>query len=171
MPKTKIILDADVIIHFSKGEKLSMLPQIFPKYDFAILDVVYRELKGEIKYQIENQIDKLKNISLLSFNPIGEERKEYALLTKTLGKGESACLVHCRYNNDVIGSSNLKDITDYCRKYGLTYLTTFDFLYYAVKKEFISTAEANAFIRQVKEKDSKLPNIKDFAEFVSKVIL
>jgi len=171
MPKTKIILDADVIIHFSKGEKLSILPQIFPQYDFVVLDVVHRELKGEIKYQINNQIDKLKNISLLPFNPTGEERKEYALLTKTRGKGESACLVYCRYNHDVIGSTNLKDIADYCQIYGIIYLTTFDFLYYAVKKGLISNAEANGFIQQVKEKDSKLPYINDFSEFMSRVIL
>ena len=171
MTKTKIILDADIIIHFSKGEKLSMLPQVFPQYDFVILDVVHRELKGTIKYQIENQIDKLKNISLIPFNPIGEERKEYALLTKTRGKGESACLVYCRYNNDVIGSSNLKDIIDYCKTYSITYLTTFDFLYFAVKKGLISNKEANVFIQQVKDNDSKLPDINDFSEFVSKVIL
>lgn len=171
MPRTKIILDADVIIHFSKGEKLSMLPQIFPQYDFVLLDVVYKELKGEIKYQIDNQIGILKNISLLSFNPVGEERKEYALLFKTRGKGESACLVYCRYNNDVIGSSNLKDIADYCQVHGITYLTTFDFLYFAVKKGLISTIEANIFIQQVKEKGSRLPHINDFGEFISEVIL
>jgi len=75
------------------------------------------------------------------------------------------------YNNDVIGSSNLKDITDYCQRYGLTYLTTFDFLYYAVVNKLISTAEVDEFIRQVKEKDSKLPDMNDFAKFVSKVVL
>ena len=171
MPKTKIILDADVIIHFSKGEKLSILPQIFPQYDFVLLDVVHRELKGEIKHQIDNQIGILKNISLLSFNPVSEERKEYALLTKTRGRGESACLVYCRYNNDVIGSSNLKDIADYCQMYGITYLTTFDFLHFAVKKELISNVEANEFIQQVQKKGSKLPHINDFSEFISEVIL
>lgn len=30
--KGKIVLDADVIIHFSKGECLSLLPEIFPNY-------------------------------------------------------------------------------------------------------------------------------------------
>lgn len=30
--KIKIVLDADVIIHFSKGGKLSLLPKIFPEY-------------------------------------------------------------------------------------------------------------------------------------------
>ncbi|MGL4805112.1 MAG: hypothetical protein ACRC26_02060 [Bacteroidales bacterium] len=41
MTKTKIILDADVIIHFAKGGILSLLPQIFQDYDFVVLDTVY----------------------------------------------------------------------------------------------------------------------------------
>ena len=30
--KTKIVLDADVVIHFAKGELLSLIPSIFPDY-------------------------------------------------------------------------------------------------------------------------------------------
>lgn len=32
--KTKIVLDADVIIHFAKGGKLDMLPGILPEFQF-----------------------------------------------------------------------------------------------------------------------------------------
>lgn len=36
--KTKIVLDADVIIHFAKGGKLEMLPRILPEMkEFARL--------------------------------------------------------------------------------------------------------------------------------------
>ena len=38
MEKVKIILDADVLIHFSKAGKLSLLPTILPEYDHAILN-------------------------------------------------------------------------------------------------------------------------------------
>ena len=34
--RVRIVLDADVIIHFAKGERLSMLPQIFPEYDYVV---------------------------------------------------------------------------------------------------------------------------------------
>lgn len=34
MEKVKIILDADVLIHFAKAGRLSMLPEILPEYDF-----------------------------------------------------------------------------------------------------------------------------------------
>ena len=34
--KTKIVLDADVIIHFAKGNLLSLLPSIFTLYEYVI---------------------------------------------------------------------------------------------------------------------------------------
>ena len=37
--KTKIILDADVIIHFVKAEAFSLLPDIFPEYEYVILEI------------------------------------------------------------------------------------------------------------------------------------
>lgn len=36
--KTQIVLDADIIIHFSKAGKIQLLPEIFPEYDFVLLD-------------------------------------------------------------------------------------------------------------------------------------
>lgn len=54
--KTKIVLDADVIIHFIKGCQFSLLLDIFPEYEYLILDVVIilnetsvccRQRKGE----------------------------------------------------------------------------------------------------------------------------
>ena len=42
--KTKIVLDADVIIHFIKGGQFSLLLDIFPEYEYLILDVVYNEV-------------------------------------------------------------------------------------------------------------------------------
>jgi len=55
MERTKIVLDADVIIHFSKGGALSLLPKIFPEYDYIVLSIVYDEIKTVAK-QLDNQI-------------------------------------------------------------------------------------------------------------------
>lgn len=169
MSKVKIILDGDVIIHFAKGEMLGTLPTIFPSYDFIVLDTVYGEIHGDIKKQLDKQIDLLKNIGVVSFAPTGEQMKEYANLKKSLGKGESASLVYCRWNNDVIGSSNLRDIKEYCTQYDITYLTTFDFLYFAVKNKIITQKEACGFINKVKAKNSKLPSVQEFEKYVSQV--
>ena len=38
--KTKIVLDADVIIHFIKAGRFNLLLDIFPEYEYLILDVV-----------------------------------------------------------------------------------------------------------------------------------
>lgn len=125
--KTKIVLDADVIIHFAKGGKLEMLPRILP------------------------------------------EMKEFArLISKdglALGRGESACMVYCLYHHDVVGSSNTKDVTAYCDEKGITYLTTCDFLYYAIQRGLMTKAEADAFITEVRSMGS-FPPIVDFDTYV-----
>ena len=47
--KTKIVLDADVIIHFIEANSFSLLPDIFPEYEYVVLDVVYNEIARNIK--------------------------------------------------------------------------------------------------------------------------
>ena len=165
MTKTKIILDADVIIHFYKGGCLTLLPKILPAYQYIVLSHVYQEIKGDLKNQLSNQINLLKNIQLVEFAPKGDMLREYSLLLRERGKGESACMVYCKYNHDVLGSSNLKDITDYCQANDIVYLTTIDFLYFAIKRNLMSIDEAHAFVRQVQANDSHLP-IVDFNTFV-----
>lgn len=156
MEKTKIVLDADVLIHFSKAGRLSMLPQILPEFDHVILSVVYEEIKT-IQKQVDNQIAFLRNIRKEDFIPSGDMRKEYAILRKTYGKGESACMAYCKYTHDVIGSSNIKDIKDYCTKQNITYLTTLDFLFYAYSRKLLSADECSKFIDDVIKQGSKLP--------------
>lgn len=159
MTKTKIILDADVIIHFSKGGCLNLLPTIIYGYDHIVLDIVYNEIKDQIKTQLDNQIHFLKNITVLPFNPSSDVRREYANLIRHFGKGESASMVYCRFNNDVLASSNLKDISDYCNQHGITYLTTMDFLYYAIRNKKMALSDAKQFILDVQSQGSILPNI------------
>lgn len=160
--KTKIVLDADVIIHFVKTERFSLLLDIFPEYQYLILDVVYDEVtvNRETKTQIDNTLNFFgQRIANVKFAPKGESRVEYARLRSTLllGKGESACMVYCRDNHDVLGSSNLKDIKEYCSKNRITYLTTLDFLYYAFVRNKMTKEEVDAFIAEVISKGSKLP--------------
>lgn len=157
--KTKIVLDADVVIHFAKGGLLSLLPRIFPEYEFVLLETVHEELLSEIRIQVDNQILMLKTIKLLPFNPRGDMLREYAYLRSRFGKGESACLAYCLFNHDVIGSSNLRDIRDYCEEKQIVYLTTLDFLWYAWQKGLLSVDEANSFMCEVRAKGSKLPKV------------
>ncbi|MCQ2147173.1 MAG: hypothetical protein MJZ16_06615 [Bacteroidales bacterium] len=158
MEKVKIVLDADVIIHFSKANRLSILPSILPEYDHIVLSTVYNELIS-IQQQIDNQVIFLKNLSVEEFNPTGDMRREYAVLSSRFGKGESACMAYCRFTNNVIGSSNLKDVKEYCTKQKITYLTTLDFLYYAYVRNIMSKEECDQFMQDVTSGGSKLPTV------------
>ena len=168
--KIQIVLDADVVIHFAKGGRLSQLPSIFPDYEYVLLEAVHEELLSDIRSQIDNQIMRLKNITLYPFAPRGEMLREYAMLKSRFGKGESACMAYCLFTHNVIGSSNLRDIRAYCQEKQITYLTTIDFLWYAWKKGMLTPAEISAFINEVKQKGSKLPEV-DIEKYVCETIL
>ena len=73
------------------------------------------------------------------------------------------------YTN-LIGSSNLRDIRAYCEEKQITYLTTIDFLWYAWKKGMLTPAEISAFIAEVKQKGSKLPEV-EIEKYVCDTIL
>jgi hypothetical protein len=99
---TKVILDSDVIIHFIKGNCLTLLPKILPTYSFVILDIVFEnELAILHKTIILNTVQLLKTISIEKWEPINEERKEFFILQKKYGSGESASMMYCKYRNNV----------------------------------------------------------------------
>lgn len=163
------MLDADVINHFTRGGLLSLLPKILPEFQFIVLDVVKNELPDLILSSLKNVIIREKTISEESFGESSEEKKEFFRLTATkgphLGRGESACMVYCRFHNNVVGSSNTKDITDYCNQFGITYLTTNDFLYYAINRGLLSKESAHEFILRVRSMGS-YPPVVDFDTYV-----
>ena len=168
--KTQIVLDADVVIHFSKGGRLSMLPTILPNYEYVLLEAVHEELLSDVRTQIDHQIALLKNIKLLPIAPRGEMLREYAMLRSRFGKGESACMAYCLFTNNVIGSSNLRDIRAYCEEKKIVYLTTIDFLWYAWQYGLMTPAEISSFISEVRAKGSKLPEV-EIEKYACKTIL
>ena len=163
----KIVLDADVIIHFAKGGLLNVLPSILPEYEFVVLDKVLEEVHKPALTQLQNQMLFLKNIREVKFGMSVEERREYARLVSQLclGKGESACMAYCRFNHDVVGSSNLRDIADYCKENKIVYLTTLDFLYYGIQRSVFSKEAAVEFIKLVNSQNSRVPEV-DFDTYV-----
>lgn len=167
--KTKIVLDADVIVHFAKGGKLDMLPRILPEYQFMVLDVVKKEIPVLVLSVLQKCISQEKTIVEEVFGKTPGEIREFArLIAKegmALGRGESACMVYCLYHHDVVGSSNTKDVTAYCEENGITYLTTCDFLYYAIKRGLMTKEEAEVFICEVRRMGS-FPPIVDFDRYV-----
>ncbi len=164
-PKKKIILDADVIIHFCKGEAIGLLPGIY-KNKIFIPDIVHYE---SLSHQYKAEIDNLLSFKLVSELTITSEKEvlvEYNRLRKQYGKGESACMAYCRFHHDVIGSSNLKDIKTYCETHRIDYLTTMDFLAEAYNLGVMDEGNCDFFIYKVKQKGSRLPynTIRDYLD-------
>src|ERR1044071_247615 len=97
MSETLLLADADVLIHFLKGQQLPVLPKIFSN-KLVLLDAVVVELKqgrniyGLIKQQIGEHIEEI------SFDEKQHVRSEWGrLIGEDVGLGESACLAFARY--------------------------------------------------------------------------
>lgn len=158
--KTKIIIDSDVIIHFIKGEYLPILHEIFSGYQYVILDIVLNEelRKNNVtRYYLDRYLTQFDHIKIEKWAPDYLLMKEFATLKKKYGLGESASMAYCKFHNDVIASSNITEITDYCDANDIVYVTTLDFLWKAYQTGKMTQKECDDFIFKVKQKGSKLP--------------
>lgn len=148
----KILVDADVLIHLFKAEKLTILNEIYPNRVY-ILDVVLSELKEN--RTIRNNIDSImifSGIKEITFPTTSNPtlfREFLALKKEILGDGERACLVYCKYHQDIVASSNTKDIKPFCEKNSVAYLTTLDILCIAIARNKLTNQEANALIQKI----------------------
>jgi hypothetical protein len=168
-PSKIIVFDADVIIHFIKGDKLLDLFRIYPNKSI-VLTKVYNELakRASTKETIDNLIS-LNLLQKVDLPTKAEFIKEYAHLTgiRNLGEGESACLAYCRLSKDLVASSNLRDIKTYCEMHDITYLTTMDFVFHAYKTEFWSKLICDNFVNNLVKNGARIP-YPSFDEFLIK---
>lgn len=148
----KILIDADVLIHLFKADRISILNELYPRRVF-MLDVVLSELKEN--RTIRNRIDSIllfSGIQELHFPTTSNPKlfQEFLALKKQIkGEGESACLVYCKHHSDIVASSNTKDIKPYCEENGMAYLTTLDILCVAVSKGLLTDSEVNQLIAKI----------------------
>jgi predicted nucleic acid-binding protein len=164
--KPKILFDADVVIHFSKGGQLHILNKIFPNR-FVMLDKVKAELS--VHKESAKRIDFFLTSTKIEIIPFPKDRetlKEYSKLKDEFGDGETARMAVAKHHKKYIASSNLKDIKAYCILNKITFYTTMDLLLEAISKKILSEAECNIFIAIVINKGSKLPcdTIQDYIE-------
>jgi predicted nucleic acid-binding protein len=151
-----ILIDTDVLIHLNKAEKMSLLRDLFPGRVY-MLDFIIEELRSMSGSQIDMML-KLEIVKEMPF-PTRDMQifNEYNNLKKTKGKGESACMAICRYQKNILASSNLKDIRPYCATHSIKFLTTMDILCIALLKGFITLAESDECVNTIQSKGSKLP--------------
>jgi len=163
-----ILLDADVIVHFYRGEQILLLKKLYPNR-LKILDKVVNELKGlSMTKEIINNFLNFRIAEEISFPNDPEIIREYARLMKEgRDKGESACMAYLRFNNHILASSNLKHVQKYCIENDIELITTMDILLEIFEKEMLSESECDYFIYNVTSKGSKLPfkTIKEYLIF------
>ncbi len=151
-PAVLILIDADVLIHLFKAEKVSLLNELFPKR-LRMLDIVLNELRNN--RTIRNNVDSIFLFSGITEIPLPttsnpELLREYVSLSKTIkGDGERATLLYCKYYRHIIASSNTKDIIPFSKEHSIAYLTTLDIFAIAIKRGLLTNAIVNACILKI----------------------
>jgi len=123
----------------------------------------------------DRYIETFNNIKVIAWDPSSESESESILLDigdleKKYGYGESLCLVYCKYNHNVIASSNVKHIINFCVQNDIVYITTEDMLYKALQKGLMTFDECEEFIRTLIKQDSYL-SIRSMDEYVPREIM
>jgi len=174
MAKTEdklILLDADVLIHFFKGEELLLLPKLYPNRLLIIQEVI-NELKTHdyqliITTLINTKLVRIyeipKSLSANILYEIAKIQKERVIGT------ERIYMAIAKFDNKIIASSNIRDIEPYCTLNGIEYITTMDILVEAYQRKILNETDCDDFIDKVKNKGkikSKLPcnTIKEYLE-------
>jgi len=144
--KVLIIIDADVLLHFFKADKISLLNTLYPKR-LKMMDMVLDELRSN--RTIRKYLDSIflySGIEEIEF-PTSKLIHEYLALKSSIdGKGERATLVYCKNYRNIIASSNTSDIVPYCHLHSIEYLSTLDILSVAVHMKKITERDANLAI-------------------------
>ncbi len=162
-PERIILVDADVVSHFITAGEIAVFATIFPGNPVYILDKVYAELLQWPSLAMRKEVHALINargILLMDFPEDNDQIKQeyYWIKNKQFkGDGESACLAVARFNKNILASSNLRDIKNYCVMHKIDYLTTMDFLCEALRKSIFTIDRCNTFIDRVLSAGSKLP--------------
>lgn len=168
-----IIIDTDVVSHFIAANEILSLTKIFP-HPIQMLDKVFSELaRYPTKQQLVQNLIDWKLLEIIPF-PVNEIEiyREYLYIKNKLfkGDGESACMAVARFQKHILASSNLRDIGVYCKTHNINYLTTMDFLCYALKTGFFDELRCDNFITAVLNQGSKLP-VKSMKEYTCREVI
>jgi predicted nucleic acid-binding protein len=156
-----ILLDCDVFRHLHFLKCLEQVEKSVPA-KLIMLDIVVAELTMNERFTpIVNDYSKRAIILKMRFPQKNEDilTEHFDMLSNDVGPGESACMSVARFNDDVVGSSNLRDIATYCKTYSISYLTTLDLMFIAVEQGNITEAEFDQAVQDLINNDYRIPNI------------
>lgn len=156
--KRNALFDADVLIHFAKANKLSLLKKLFPEYKLCVFDIVVKEIK--YPQLLIDFIATGNEFEIWQFDNVNDEvyYENYRIKKELkIGDGEASCLAYARYNRDcLIISSNTKDIFSYCKENNITSMGILDCLDKAYHENLLTEECCNEFIKTVFQKRSIL---------------
>jgi predicted nucleic acid-binding protein len=146
--KVLILVDADVIIHLFKADKISLLNELYSGR-VRIMDIVLSELLANLTInKVVENLFRFKQIEEIKF-PQNLYLEFYKIKDTVKGKGERATLIYCKHTNNIIASSNTKDIVPYCKENSMSFLTTLDIFTIAIERELMTESEANLCIGKI----------------------
>ncbi len=169
-----IFFDTDCISAFLWVNNECILEKLYYG-KIVIPKEVYNELSNPCVIHLKEKIDSLikKNAAeILSIEIDTEEFELFCKMTKRpergykiIGKGEAASIVLAKKYEGILGSNNLKDISNYVNLFSLKHLTTGDILLEAYDKNIITEKEGNEIWRKMINKKRKL-GASSFTEYI-----
>lgn len=151
-----LFFDTDCISAFLWVDNESILSKLFPGR-IIIPKEVYDELshpgvnhikglKAQVDAMIQNGDASIENIMVGT-----DTYRLYRKLTnntdtgyKVIGRGEAAAISLAKEKKGILASNNLKDISDYVKRYNLNHITTGDIMKMALEAGYIDVPQGNA---------------------------
>ena len=169
-----IYFDTDCLSSFLWVGREFLLIRLYKDRIF-LSQQVYREIVRIPSLKIKvNQLIQSKEFTLSDFQVGSPEHILYTELTKNpikgrkiIGNGEASviCLAKCR--DGIVGSNNFKDIWEYLDLYHLRHIATADILCEALENGLISLRESNTIWRDMRNKNTWLPE-ETFSDYLAK---
>lgn len=146
-----VLLDCDVISHFIVNNALNDLPNILAPHKCVVLDYVYNEVAARpTRLVFLKPLIKSGQILEMSFPEDEAVNMEFARIKSRrpiIGDGERACMAVARFNNNIVASSNFRDVAPYCKEFSILYIGTLDILFIAATKEIYDEQQCDDFIQ------------------------
>jgi predicted nucleic acid-binding protein len=158
-----ILIDADILIHFSLGDTVLRISDIYPQYEKWVIEVVEKEIgkrlsSAHLQLQFALNQSIFKRVEMPSIkSPAYQEFLRLKRENPRIGEGEAACMAFARFNDHILASSNFRDIRKYCEEHQILYVSTMDLLKEALSQNIMSEEECDQFIQKVKKQGSQLP--------------
>jgi len=169
-----LFFDNDCLSAFLWVRNENLLVKMYPGR-VVIPKQVYNELSAPGVSHLKARVDALladNQVFLAEINVGTEEYDLYYQLTVEpdvghviIGKGEASCIALTKFNNGILASNNLKDVSLYIKKFGLKHITTGDIMAEAFNRGYISETEGNELWAAMLSKRRKL-GASSFTEYL-----